>query len=99
MERLILVLILILVFFRELNGRELSSPNAIINSEEQKGYLPLRVMTFNIWRSGTQVQNGLYKVAKHVRIVDPDIVALQVNVTNFANCQMHWVTDTDIVVL
>ncbi|KHJ79859.1 hypothetical protein OESDEN_20481 [Oesophagostomum dentatum] len=36
-----------------------------------------RVMTFNIWNSGSHVQNGLQKVAKHILLVDPDVVALQ----------------------
>ncbi|KAH7700135.1 Protein F14F9.5 [Aphelenchoides avenae] len=39
--------------------------------------IPLRIMSFNIWVSGENVQDGLYKVAKHIRLVDPDIVALQ----------------------
>ncbi|KAH7697095.1 Protein F14F9.5, partial [Aphelenchoides avenae] len=34
-------------------------------------------MTFNIWISGANVRDGLYKIAKHIRILDPDIVALQ----------------------
>ncbi|KAL7080566.1 hypothetical protein ACQ4LE_000295 [Meloidogyne hapla] len=38
---------------------------------------PLRVMTFNIWVSGANVKDGLEKIAKHIKKVDPDIVALQ----------------------
>lgn len=38
-----------------------------------------RVMTFNIWLSGLSVQNGVYKIAKHIRLNDPDIVAIQVS--------------------
>ena len=37
----------------------------------------LRIMSFNVWMSGSQVDNGLYKIAKHIKLVDPDIVALQ----------------------
>lgn len=37
----------------------------------------LRVMSFNIWMSGSQVDDGLKKIAKHIRLVAPDIVALQ----------------------
>ncbi|CAJ0590609.1 unnamed protein product [Cylicocyclus nassatus] len=37
----------------------------------------LRVMTFNIWLSGASVHNGLQKIAKHIALVNPDIVALQ----------------------
>ncbi|PIO70430.1 hypothetical protein TELCIR_07714 [Teladorsagia circumcincta] len=37
----------------------------------------LRVMTFNIWNSGSHVENGLRKIAKHILLVDPDIVGLQ----------------------
>jgi hypothetical protein len=39
---------------------------------------PLRVMSFNLWYSGKKVENGIEKIAKHIRIVDPDIVGLQV---------------------
>uniref|UniRef100_A0A0M3I047 Endo/exonuclease/phosphatase domain-containing protein n=1 Tax=Ascaris lumbricoides TaxID=6252 RepID=A0A0M3I047_ASCLU len=35
------------------------------------------VMTFNTWQSGKNVENGLFKVAKHISYVYPDIVALQ----------------------
>ncbi|EPB79447.1 hypothetical protein ANCCEY_01497 [Ancylostoma ceylanicum] len=34
-------------------------------------------MTFNIWLSGASVHNGLQKIAKHIALVNPDIVALQ----------------------
>ncbi|CAI4227447.1 unnamed protein product [Auanema sp. JU1783] len=34
-------------------------------------------MTFNIWQSGANVENGLWKIAKHISIVDPDVVTLQ----------------------
>ncbi|XGW04757.1 hypothetical protein V3C99_015714 [Haemonchus contortus] len=37
----------------------------------------LKVMTFNIWNSGSHVENGLRKIAKHILLVDPDIVGLQ----------------------
>uniref|UniRef100_A0A0N5AFB5 Endo/exonuclease/phosphatase domain-containing protein n=1 Tax=Syphacia muris TaxID=451379 RepID=A0A0N5AFB5_9BILA len=39
-------------------------------------------MTFNIWQSGNNVNNGLKKIIKHIEIVNPDIVALQVNLTS-----------------
>uniref|UniRef100_A0A914CM45 Endonuclease/exonuclease/phosphatase domain-containing protein n=1 Tax=Acrobeloides nanus TaxID=290746 RepID=A0A914CM45_9BILA len=34
-------------------------------------------MTFNIWRDGTQVENGLAKIVKHIKFINPDIVAIQ----------------------
>ncbi|KJH52189.1 hypothetical protein DICVIV_01654 [Dictyocaulus viviparus] len=34
-------------------------------------------MTFNIWLSGASVNDGLRKIAKHIALVNPDIVALQ----------------------
>ncbi len=37
-----------------------------------------RLLTFNTWRLGRDVRNGVEKVAKHISIVDPDVVALQV---------------------
>lgn len=39
----------------------------------------IRVMTFNIWNSGSHVEEGLRKVAKHILLIDPDVVALQVH--------------------
>ncbi len=38
----------------------------------------LRVMTFNIWMSGAEVDDGMKKIAAHIKHVNPDIVALQV---------------------
>uniref|UniRef100_A0A915KU96 Endonuclease/exonuclease/phosphatase domain-containing protein n=1 Tax=Romanomermis culicivorax TaxID=13658 RepID=A0A915KU96_ROMCU len=37
----------------------------------------IRVMTFNTWRLGEFVDNGLLKIAKHIALVDADVVALQ----------------------
>lgn len=37
----------------------------------------IRVMTFNIWQSGKNVENGQQKIAKHILMVNPDVVALQ----------------------
>ncbi|MFH4980590.1 hypothetical protein AB6A40_007299 [Gnathostoma spinigerum] len=34
-------------------------------------------MTFNIWLSGANVENGLQKIATNILQVDPDIVTLQ----------------------
>lgn len=36
------------------------------------------VMTFNIWLSGSNVENGTQKIAAHIKWMNPDIVALQV---------------------
>lgn len=41
----------------------------------------LRIMTFNIWKGGSRVADGLEKIAKHISRIDPDIVALQVRVS------------------
>jgi hypothetical protein len=38
----------------------------------------LKLMTFNTWLMGKQVDDGLSKIAKHIQIVDPDIVGIQV---------------------
>ncbi|CDW52678.1 Exo endo phos domain containing protein [Trichuris trichiura] len=44
------------------------------------------IMTFNIWNSGANVEDGLFKIAKHILYVYPDIVALQeVMATGFLN--------------
>ncbi|GMT24678.1 hypothetical protein PFISCL1PPCAC_15975, partial [Pristionchus fissidentatus] len=37
----------------------------------------LKVMTFNIWLSGAEVSNGMEKIAKQIKEVNPDVVALQ----------------------
>uniref|UniRef100_A0AC34F3E6 Endonuclease/exonuclease/phosphatase domain-containing protein n=1 Tax=Panagrolaimus sp. ES5 TaxID=591445 RepID=A0AC34F3E6_9BILA len=37
----------------------------------------LRILTFNVWLSGGKVENGIYKIAKHIKLLQPDIVALQ----------------------
>ncbi|EFP05876.1 hypothetical protein CRE_27203 [Caenorhabditis remanei] len=37
----------------------------------------IRLMTFNIWQSGANVENGQQKIAKHILMVNPDVVALQ----------------------
>lgn len=39
--------------------------------------MPLRVMSFNTWNFGANVQNGLRHIADHIRLINPDIVALQ----------------------
>ncbi|KAE9551557.1 hypothetical protein FO519_005230 [Halicephalobus sp. NKZ332] len=69
------------IILYNINGFEITFRSSVSNphgrSFEKKAYLPLRVMTFNIWNSGANVDDGLYKIAKHIRIMDPDIVALQ----------------------
>ena len=76
--------IFILVLLFTANGFEYFVQNSVFNLRENKfekrAYLPLRIMTFNIWNSGANVEDGLYKIAKHIRIIDPDIVALQVSI-------------------
>lgn len=37
------------------------------------------VMTFNIWVSGTNVENGTEKIANHIKWVNPDVIGLQVS--------------------
>jgi endonuclease/exonuclease/phosphatase family metal-dependent hydrolase len=44
---------------------------------ETKNGSNLRIMTFNTWVFGEHVNDGLNKIAKHIKLVDPDIVALQ----------------------
>uniref|UniRef100_A0A915PJG9 Endonuclease/exonuclease/phosphatase domain-containing protein n=1 Tax=Setaria digitata TaxID=48799 RepID=A0A915PJG9_9BILA len=34
-------------------------------------------MTFNTWVSGDNVENGMFKIAHHIKLINPDIVALQ----------------------
>lgn len=36
-------------------------------------------MTFNTWISGDNVENGMTKIVKHIKWINPDIVALQVS--------------------
>ena len=49
----------------------------------------LRVMTFNTWLSGAKVENGLEKIAKHIALLQPDIVALQVCFNSPHSMQTH----------
>uniref|UniRef100_A0AC34G2A0 Endonuclease/exonuclease/phosphatase domain-containing protein n=1 Tax=Panagrolaimus sp. ES5 TaxID=591445 RepID=A0AC34G2A0_9BILA len=44
---------------------------------ESKNGTHLRIMTFNTWIFGEHVIDGLNKIAKHIKLVEPDIVALQ----------------------
>ncbi|EYC21770.1 hypothetical protein Y032_0018g3521 [Ancylostoma ceylanicum] len=37
----------------------------------------IRLMSFNVWTSGKSVYNGLQKIARHIKKVRPDIVAMQ----------------------
>uniref|UniRef100_A0A914E3G5 Endonuclease/exonuclease/phosphatase domain-containing protein n=1 Tax=Acrobeloides nanus TaxID=290746 RepID=A0A914E3G5_9BILA len=39
-------------------------------------------MTFNIWYGGSKVDNGIQKIAKHIKFIDPDVVAIQEIRTN-----------------
>ncbi|GMT33967.1 hypothetical protein PFISCL1PPCAC_25264, partial [Pristionchus fissidentatus] len=36
-----------------------------------------RVMTFNVWFGGSQVFDGVQKIVNHIKLVNPDVVALQ----------------------
>ncbi|CAD5225327.1 unnamed protein product [Bursaphelenchus okinawaensis] len=68
-----IVSVIVLLFY-------LTSPSSTVNQlsdvEAFKGP-KLRFMSFNLWFTGHMVSNGLEKVAKHIKRVDPDIVALQ----------------------
>ncbi|CAI2353682.1 unnamed protein product [Caenorhabditis sp. 36 PRJEB53466] len=48
----------------------------LIHSTHSSGSA-VRLMTFNIWQSGVNVENGQQKIAKHILMVNPDVVALQ----------------------
>ncbi|VDP16145.1 unnamed protein product [Onchocerca flexuosa] len=37
----------------------------------------LTIMTFNTWVSGNNVENGIIKIADHIKRIDPDVAALQ----------------------
>lgn len=41
----------------------------------------LKLMTLNTWNLGRNVDNGQQKIAKHIKLADPDIVGIQ-EVTN-----------------
>jgi endonuclease/exonuclease/phosphatase family metal-dependent hydrolase len=48
-----------------------------IKTYQLKNGKPLRIMTFNTWLFGGAVNDGLYKLSKHIKLIQPDIVALQ----------------------
>ncbi|KAI6190493.1 Endo/exonuclease/phosphatase domain-containing protein [Aphelenchoides bicaudatus] len=51
-------------------------------AEEKDHPTTLKLMTFNTWLIGSSVNDGLAKIAKHIKLVDPDIVGLQEIVSN-----------------
>jgi hypothetical protein len=52
----------------------------------------IRVMTFNIWKNGSQVENGLAKIVKHIKFINPDIVAIQVRGWLLLFIRQDWVS-------
>eukprot|EP00928_Gymnodinium_smaydae_P010599 TRINITY_DN13996_c0_g2_i1.p1 TRINITY_DN13996_c0_g2~~TRINITY_DN13996_c0_g2_i1.p1 ORF type:complete len:527 (-),score=55.60 TRINITY_DN13996_c0_g2_i1:77-1606(-) len=48
----------------------------------------LKVLQFNIWQEGTQVSNGLEKIADVIAAADVDVVALS-EVRNYAGADFH----------
>uniref|UniRef100_A0A914Y4G6 Endonuclease/exonuclease/phosphatase domain-containing protein n=1 Tax=Panagrolaimus superbus TaxID=310955 RepID=A0A914Y4G6_9BILA len=44
---------------------------------DSKNGKTLRILTFNTWYFGKKVENGLDKIVKHIKLLKPDIVALQ----------------------
>lgn len=38
----------------------------------------VRIMTFNLWYGGDKVVDGINKIAKHINLLEPDAVCLQV---------------------
>ncbi|ETN82293.1 endonuclease/exonuclease/phosphatase family protein [Necator americanus] len=49
-----------------------------ILGECRKKDVTVRVMSFNVWSSGKNVNDGLQKIALHIGIINPDIVAMQI---------------------
>lgn len=47
-------------------------------SVPSKGKFRLRVATVNIWNGGIHSQDGLWKFAKHIYLLNSDIIAFQV---------------------
>ena len=50
----------------------------------------LRVMAYNTWHAGSRVSEGVARMVKHIRLVDPDVVFLPVSknsnvIFNFVN--------------
>lgn len=46
---------------------------------KQKGATNLTIMTFNTWITGNNVENGMEKIVKHIKLISPDVIALQVS--------------------
>ncbi|CAD5225325.1 unnamed protein product [Bursaphelenchus okinawaensis] len=68
-----IVSVILLLFYLTSSS---STVNELSDVEAYKGP-KLRFMSFNLWFTGHMVSNGLEKVAKHIKRVDPDIVVLQ----------------------
>ncbi|CAB3398934.1 unnamed protein product [Caenorhabditis bovis] len=62
---------------RRLAAELLLAVAALLPSLQCRAHFSVRVMTFNVWNSGANVENGQQKIAKHILLVRPDIVALQ----------------------
>lgn len=51
--------------------------SAIFEEKAENSLQKLRILSFNAWVQGENVENGWEKIVHHIKEVDPDIVALQ----------------------
>jgi hypothetical protein len=78
-------LVLILIFYGtceaapHINGNRTPKLGEKIEMAQLKQPSTLRLMTFNTWNLGRNVNEGPKKIAKHIEFVNPDIVGIQVS--------------------
>ena len=50
-----------------------------INAASSSSCNQLRVMTYNTWHAGSRVSEGVARMVKHIRLVNPDVVFFPVS--------------------
>lgn len=74
---LVIVVSLVNARINETRGKQ-EDKEVMMAKRLKKAKDVFRVMTFNTWLSGASVRDGVLKIAKHVNLVDPDVVMFQV---------------------
>jgi endonuclease/exonuclease/phosphatase family metal-dependent hydrolase len=72
-------LFVFIVFLHGITSKSEALDDSYMNCSynEEQIQKDLRIMTFNIWMSGSNVVNGINKIARHINTINPDVVCLQ----------------------
>ena len=71
---ILVLMFIVLCYFLFIHG---SHPTEIPMKSENE--IQIKVLSFNLWYSGDKVENGIQKIVKHIKAINPDIAALQVH--------------------